>query len=1704
MYIKSIVLDGFKSYGNRVEITGFDPEFNAITGLNGTGKSNILDSICFVLGITNLSNVRAGSLQELIYKHGQAGITKATVSISFDNRDKRQCPIGYENQDEITVTRQVVMGGKNKYLINGINVQNKRVSDLFCSVQLNVNNPHFLIMQGRITKVLNMKPAEILSMVEEAAGTRMYEAKKQIALKTIDKKDAKLRELNDIIREDIAPKLQKLQDERAQFQEYQKVVRELENLTRLYVAYRYVTAEQNAQEAEGKVMQVQNEIKSKKDNIKKNKKEAEDLDKEMTELSRRLDEESGNALQRLQAELQALERDEAGAGAAHRAGRDARAEHERRARLLQRALADDDAALAAKRAALAQISSTFENLRAASEASETALAEAQQKFLSVSSGNEGASESLQDQLMAAKAEASEASTRISQSTMEKKHAEERLKTLEKEFNSSSAQFKRDQDNIGKQQAQIDKLQAELSRMTFSAERQGELQRVVRAQGGGGACAARPPRRARRAPHALRVQVPAAAARLRQPQGQRLIDVCDPVYCTALETAAGGRLYNVVVDTEVTSKLLLQRGQLQTRTTIIPLNKISGHVIDRETVKLAQKIGGGPENVQLALDLISFAPHLRPAMAWVFGGTLVCRDLDTAKRVTFHPAVRRRCVTLDGDVFDPSGTLSGGARQKGGSVLLQLQELKQLEQTLQATEAQLSQDTAELNAMQQAAEKYTSTQQKYEMMSHELEVIKARLATTSTAQLHAEIQSLRAQVEELTAAVERDKVTQKETAARARELEAKVKDIKGHREREFKKAEEALKKAKKDAELHGNSWKQREQELETLKLEVQELENAVTTSRQQLEETSQAAEQLRETFEAAKLEHERTTEAVKEMQSRIKKQKAEISGRSGEITRLNQKKEQLGRASGDLELGIKELEYKIKELQTEAAECVRKIESLESEYTWIASEREYFGAAGGLYDFAGRQAHVAGQRLAMLKERRDKLARGLNARAHTLLGKEEEQVRVSCVPQGSTAERDASASPCSRSGGTSWRAASTRARTPCWARRRSRCVCRVYRRAPRQSGTPAPRHAQGAEGQAGARPQRARAHPAGQGGGAGACVVCTAGLQGRAGRQRLAMLKERRDKLARGLNARAHTLLGKEEEQVRVSCVPQGSTAERDASASPCSRSGGTSWRAASTRARTPCWARRRSRCVCRVYRRAPRQSGTPAPRHAQGAEGQAGARPQRARAHPAGQGGGAGACVVCTAGLHGRAGRQRLAMLKERRDKLARGLNARAHTLLGKEEEQVRVSCVPQGSTAERDASASPCSRSGGTSWRAASTRARTPCWARRRSRCVCRVYRRAPRQSGTPAPRHAQGAEGQAGARPQRARAHPAGQGGGAGACVVCTAGLHGRAGRQRLAMLKERRDKLARGLNARAHTLLGKEEEQVRVSCVPQGSTAERDASASPCSRSGGTSWRAASTRARTPCWARRRSRCVCRVYRRAPRQSGTPAPRHAQGAEGQAGARPQRARAHPAGQGGGAGACGACTAGLHGRSRWGWGVECYQDVMRKKAIVEADRAKLVQVMAELDEKKKQTLVTACEQVNRDFGSIFSTLLPGAQAKLKPPDGLTVLDGLEVKVGFNHTWKDSLGELSGGQRSLVALSLVLAMLLFKPAPLYILDEVDAALDLSHTQNIGQMLKEHFRHSQFIIVSLKDGMFNNANVLFRTRFVDGMSAVQRTVNSRR
>ena len=163
-----------------------------------------------------------------------------------------------------------------------------------------------------------------------------------------------------------------------------------------------------------------------------------------------------------------------------------------------------------------------------------------------------------------------------------------------------------------------------------------------------------------------------------------------------------------------------------------------------------------------------------------------------------------------------------------------------------------------------------------------------------------------------------------------------------------------------------------------------------------------------------------------------------------------------------------------------------------------------------------------------------------------------------------------------------------------------------------------------------------------------------------------------------------------------------------------------------------------------------------------------------------------------------------------------------------------------------------------------------------------------------------------------------------------------------------------------------------------------------------------------------------------------------------------------------------------------------EEYADLVAKREQVQKDKESLQGTIDHLAQMKKEQVQRTYEQVNEDFKAIFHTLMPSAHAKLATIEGLTVEEGLQIQAGFGGVWKKGLTELSGGQKTLVALSLVLALLKVKPAPLYILDEVDAALDGSNTQNVGKMIKQHFSQAQFLIVSHKNGMFDNANVVFR------------------
>lgn len=252
--------------------------------------------------------MRAQNQQDLIYKRGQAGVTKASVTIVFDNSDRATSPTGFETCKQITVTRQIALPSMSKYLLNGHKSQQQMIQTLFQSVQLNINNPNFLIMQGRITKVLNMRPQEILGMVEEAAGTRMFEERKDKAKKTMGKKEKRVQELTSVLKEEITPKLNNLRAEKRSFLEWQKACSEFEKMDRVLKAWEWTEqrerVQRKEQEIEGKHAE-DKRITKDKDNWAKEMKAAET---QMEQVAKERDKElkKGGKFKQLEEDVQAL------------------------------------------------------------------------------------------------------------------------------------------------------------------------------------------------------------------------------------------------------------------------------------------------------------------------------------------------------------------------------------------------------------------------------------------------------------------------------------------------------------------------------------------------------------------------------------------------------------------------------------------------------------------------------------------------------------------------------------------------------------------------------------------------------------------------------------------------------------------------------------------------------------------------------------------------------------------------------------------------------------------------------------------------------------------------------------------------------------------------------------------------------------------------------------------------------------------------------------------------------------------------------------------------------------------------------------------------------------------------------------------------------------------------------------------------------
>ncbi len=222
--IKRLRLYGFKSFGKLTEVE-FGNGFNCFIGANGSGKTNVSDSICFVLGRLSAKSMRAEKSSNLIFNGGKHGSPskQAEVSIVFDNT-KNELPI---KQNEVKITRIVKQNGQSVYKLNDDTVTRQQIIDLLSTAKIDPNG-HNIISQGDIIKFAEMPPNDRREIVEEVSGISIYEEKKHKALLELDKVESKLKEAEIILTERGAylRELKKDKDQALRYRELHKTIKE--------------------------------------------------------------------------------------------------------------------------------------------------------------------------------------------------------------------------------------------------------------------------------------------------------------------------------------------------------------------------------------------------------------------------------------------------------------------------------------------------------------------------------------------------------------------------------------------------------------------------------------------------------------------------------------------------------------------------------------------------------------------------------------------------------------------------------------------------------------------------------------------------------------------------------------------------------------------------------------------------------------------------------------------------------------------------------------------------------------------------------------------------------------------------------------------------------------------------------------------------------------------------------------------------------------------------------------------------------------------------------------------------------------------------------------------------------------------------------------------------------------------------------------
>ncbi len=898
--LKRLVLKNFKSF--RSASIPFAPGFTGIMGPNGAGKSNIIDAIVFVLGEGRLKLIRASRLKDLIYKKARDG--KAIVSLDLVGPDG----------EEYQITREIDKKGVSVYRLNGKRTTKSNIVSLLAKLGLS-SRGYNIVLQGDITRVIKMTPRERRTIIDEVAGISEYEERKQEALKELESVEERIKDAELILGEREAV-LEKLKADRDQALRYLDLQEELKRLRKSILLKRKEELELARERISASLESARRKREELENRRRKLEEELSKLEEELRQKEEKIRELYGSAGE---GKLQSLRERLAELRTRRESIEKMLSDYEERiARLrvkkeqLEMKLADAEEDLQAAERRVAEKKAQLESVKAKVDQLEAQISEEERERKSVESELlrvEEELEQLRREFSKLREQHSMLNGEYNALIAEQKKMEDKLRKIE-EAKKELEEIKKEIASLESERNELFELEKALNRKYLSLQEEiKELREEVGAYRG-----------AANALRSLGIDVNVLEALKRAQERGELFGIHDYVfrliryskqYAQAIETAAGRRLFYIVVDTAdaAAEAIKFLKKHNIGRATFLPMDRVSPGLVD---------VPREPGVLGRALDFVEYDERYGRAMAYVFGDTLVVDTIDNAKRL----AGRYRAVTLDGDTVERSGIMSGGAKRSGQSILAIV--------SAEAKRRELSEREAEakniIARLQETREKIRSISNRISKLEARRKALEERVKSTETG-TDARIAEIQQKMRELEEKMETLANKISELEMQRAELKRKLRRDEGS---EAVSLFDQLSQARRELEAL-------EREFHELQLVAQDRRKDVENIKERLEDVTREITTIGEQMDKLKVEKVLIDQQIAEIESELRASEEKLSDIKRELEALEKERnaieEKVSQTRREIGVITKELEHverEIMQLEIKLQRVISDLSELEAD------------------------------------------------------------------------------------------------------------------------------------------------------------------------------------------------------------------------------------------------------------------------------------------------------------------------------------------------------------------------------------------------------------------------------------------------------------------------------------------------------------------------------------------------------------------------------------------------------------------------------------------------------------------------------------------------------------------------------------------------------------------------------------------------------